>query len=330
MSEVKIACYGMAGHQILRAIPGLTRARLSAMAGVEESKFEELREALPEAMADANYYPDLTTMLDKGEVDLVSFCSDYRAHQARQAIQALEAGKHVLAEKPMATTWDDLVALRQAAEKSGKELRTMTTMIYEPCFKGMKDVLDAGTLGDVVQIYAMKSYPYRDTRPQDRGVDGGLLMQAGIHAVSFVRYVTGLEFAEVMAQDTGKGNPKDGHLQMAGAMAFRMNDGALCAILCNYCNPTGIGYWGNDQLRVHGTKGMIELVDGQKRRMLAVNDQGPGTFEDGTPDASYPQDLVDCILDGTPTLLTQEDSFRNTEVVLRAQESAEKGVAVKI
>ena len=37
---------------------------------------------------------------------------------------------------------------------------------------------------------------------------------------------------------------------------------------------------------------------------------------------AYPQDIIDCILDGTPALLTQEDGLRNTEVVLRAQESA--------
>jgi len=303
---------------------------LTAIAGIEEKAFRELKANGPDALADAVYHPDLDALLAVDDVDLVSFCSSYRADQAAQAIRTLQAGKHVLAEKPMAVNMKDLDALRLAAEKSGKEVRTMNPMIYEPCFKGMKDVVDAGKIGEIVQIYAMKSYPYRDTRPQDRGVDGGLLMQAGIHAVSFVRYVTGLEFAEVFAQDTGKGNPKEGDLQMAGTMAFRMQEGALCAILCNYCNPRGIGFWGNDQLRVHGTEGMIELVDGQTRRMLAVHDEGASSFEDGKHEYAYLQDLVDCILDGTPTLLTQEDSFRNTEVVIRAQESADRGETLKI
>jgi len=329
MDEVKIGCWGMKGHQILRKVPELSRARLTAIGGVDESAFADLRENVPDACADAGYFPDLDAML-ASDVDLISFCSDYRADQAKQTIRALKAGKHVLAEKPMATTWEDFDALHEAAAVSGKELRTMNPMIYEDDFKGMKDVVDAGAIGTIVQTYAMKSYPYRDSRPQDRGIDGGLIMQAGIHAVSFVRFVTGLEFAEVAAYDTGKGNPKEGDLQLGANMSFRMTDGSLCVILCNYCKPDGLPYHGNDQLRVFGDQGMIELVDGKTRRMLATNDREPTEFPDGTPDSSYPQDLIDCILDGTSTLLTQDDSFTNTRVVLRAQESATKGEILKI
>ena len=324
MSEVKIGCWGMKGHQILGKIPELTRARLTALGGVDEATFRDLKERLPEACADAAYVADLQAML-ASDVDLVSFCSDYRADQAGQAVRALESGKHVLAEKPMACNWADFDALTEAAAKSGKEVRTMNLMIYEREFKGMRDVVEAGTLGTIVQTYALKSYPYRDTRPQDRGIDGGIIMQAGIHAVSFVRYVTGLEFEEVFCYETQHGNPVAGELQMGATMSFRMADGSLSVVLCNYCKPWAVPYHGNDQLRVFGTAGMIELVDGKTRRMLATNEEAPAPFEDGTPDYHYPQDLIDCILDGTPTLLTQEDSFTNTRVVLRAQESATTG-----
>ncbi len=329
MNEVRIGCYGMSGHQILGKIPDLKRARMTAIGGIDRENFEERKKQSPEAFVDAKYYPDLESMLSS-DIDLISLCSDRRADQAEHAVKALRAGKHVLAEKPMACTWKDLEDLRKAAEETGKKLRTMTNHVYDPEFNGMKDVIDAGTLGTLVQVYAMKSYPYHDRRPQDRGVDGGLIMQAGIHAVSFVRYVTGLEFKEVFAQDTGTGNPQKGNLQMAGSISCRMSNGASCVILTNYCNPRGIGFWGNHQLRVFGTKGMIELVDGLNRRMLAVGEQKPVEFQDKHPGKEYPQDLIDCILDASPTLVTQEDSFRNTEVVVRAQESADKGVAIRL
>jgi len=211
-------------------------------------------------------------------------------------------------------------------------LRTMTPMPHEPEFNGMQEIVRSGALGTIVQIYAMKSYPYRDHRPQDRDTDGGLIEQAGIHAVSYIRYVTGLEFEEVFAMDTGAGNPREGGLRMGATVSFRMDNGAVGTLLCNYCHPSkSMGFHGNDQLRIHGTQGMIELVDGKRRRMLAlVDEEEPRGFEDVECDKKYVQDLIDCILDGTPTLLSQEDSFRNTEVVIRAQESADQSVPLKV
>ena len=326
MEEVRIGIFGLAGHQILGHLPKLQRAKLTALGGLTD---EETQKAA-EKHADVPVFTDIESFLDEGETDLVSFCTVPRTEQTGLVLKALNAGKHVLVEKPMATTMDDLEKLRSAAAASGVQLRTRTPMPHNADFTGMKKVVESGALGTLVQIYAMKSYPYGDRRPQDRRVDGGLIMQAGIHAVSFVRYVTGLEFAEVYAQDTGTGNPKQGDLQIGATMAFRMTSGALCVILCNYCNQRSVGYHGNDQLRVHGMDGMIELVDGKTRRMLVLRDQEPTTFDDVEPEKSYPQDLIDCILDGTPTYLTQEDSFRNTEVVIRAQESATQGVTIEL
>jgi len=330
MSEVRIGLYGTAGHQITGTLDKLTRARLTAVAGVDEHWFRDAADRNPNTFAGARHYASLETMLEHAEIDLISFCSSRRADQCAQCIAALQAGKHVLAEKPMAFTLEDLAALQQEVDVAGRQLRTMTSMIYQPAFVGMRKAVVDGVIGQVVQSYAMKSYPYRDSRPQDRSIDGGLIRQAGIHAVGYVRYVTGLEFTEVFAQDTDCGNPKDGELQMAANIACRMNNGSLATIVCNYCNPPGIGFWGNDQLRVHGTAGMIELVDGETRRCLVCGEDAPTEFDDVDPPVSYPQDLIDCILDGTPTLLSQEDSFLNTKVVICAQQSASTGQPVQI
>jgi predicted dehydrogenase len=328
MSDVKIGCFGLSGHQIHGSVTGLERARLTAFGGIDEEAFEKLKETRPEAMEGVDYFGGLEGLLDT-DVDLVSFCSQRRADQAAQCVQALDAGKHVLAEKPMATCREDLNALREAAERSGKNLWTMTSMVYYPSVRGIKQILDSGSLGTVVQLYCMKSYPYHDRRPQDRGIDGGIT-QAAIHAISCIGHLTGKRFVEVFAQDTNRGNPKDGEFQMAMSMTARLEDGTLASIIANYCNPRSIGYHGNDQIRIHGTNGMLELVDGATRRSLVLVEQEPTTFEDDESDPKYPQDLIDAILDGTPTLLTQEAGFHYTEVALSAQESATSGGPVSI
>jgi predicted dehydrogenase len=69
--------------------------------------------------------------LAQSDVDLVSFCSARRDGQTAEAMAALCAGKHVLAEKPMATTQEDLDALRERAARSGRRLWMMLPMPHE-------------------------------------------------------------------------------------------------------------------------------------------------------------------------------------------------------
>ncbi|MDA0321800.1 MAG: Gfo/Idh/MocA family oxidoreductase [Verrucomicrobia bacterium] len=318
MKEVGIACHGLSGHQIHGAIEHLHRARLVAFSGVDVEAFNAMRAQFPVVFAGTQRVESIDEVLDNPEVDLVSLCSDRRHDQSEQTEWALDAGKHVLAEKPMATDLQALQQLREAWQASDAHLWSMTSMVYEPAIRGLKQVVDSGALGEIVQVYAMKSYPYYDGRPQDRGVDGGI-MQTGIHAFSMIGFVTGLGFGEIVAQDTSVGNPKDGDLQMAANVSCRLSTGALASIVCNYCNPPGIGFWGNDQIRIHGTRGLAELVDGFTRRALCVGEGDPVSFDDDDGPPRYPQDIVNAILDGTPTLLGEEAGFEYTEAALRAQ-----------
>jgi len=334
MAELKVAFFGENGHQISHAIAKTPRARLVGVAGVDEARFEALRKELPEAYSQALLYGSLGKLLGKSGAELVSICSARRDEQHRHIVAALRGGLHVFAEKPLAVTMRGLDAVAEAAAKYGRVLRVMTGMIYAPAYRKMREVVASGALGAVVQAFAQKSYPYHDQRPQDRGVDGGLIEQAAVHAVSFVRYVTGLEFEELTARESSVGNPvQGGGLQMAAQISARMTGGALCAIVANYCNPKGVGFWGNDQLRVHGTRGFVESVDGNTRSLLALADAKPGPLElpagkaEGDPLFT---DFVSHLLDRTPMLLSQADSIMNTRVVIRAQESATRGRTLSV
>ncbi len=320
---IGIGCVGLAGHQIHARASSLARAELVAMAEADRHRVEA---ALGTPPSDAMvWHGDVASLLADGRVDLVSFCNARRDTQAADTIAALEAGKHVLAEKPMATTLEDLAVLRRAHAASGRRCWTMLPMVYDPAFLGLKQVVQSGAIGQIVQVYALKSYPFHESRPQDRGVDGGLIMQAGIHAISLIGHVTGRRFEQVFAHETGRGNPFDGDLQMGATISGRLTDGTLATVLCNYCKPAGLAYHGNDQIRVHGTRGMVELVDGFTRRCVVEDAAPAAAFPDVAPARSYPQDMIDALLDGTTTLLSEEDGFHFTEVVLQAQASATAG-----
>lgn len=330
MDELSIALYGINGHQLFPYLSSLKRCRLSAVAGVTHDMYENLAKATPSAFRHTVYCETLDNILERKDVDMVSICSPRRDKQPDDCIKALFAGKHVLAEKPAATNREDLNRLIEAVKKSKRQFRLMTTMIYDAPSLKMKETVDSGALGEIIQLYGMKSYPYHDRRPQDNGIDGGLTLQALIHAVSMARFLTGQEFSEVFAQETGRSNPGTGDLKMAVNFAGRMKNGILVSLLANYLNPPGIGFHGNDQIRIFGSKGVLESVDGftLTRAAFANSPFKQIAIEPGP--SAYPQDYIDELLGGQPALMSMEDGFQNTSAALAARESADSGRLIKL
>lgn len=321
--KLGVACYGANGHQILGELVGHARARLVAVS--------QIRQEAVEGAEGVRFEDDLDALIGADDVDLISLCSPRRDEQCGHAVRCLRAGKHVLAEKPAAMTLDELDELACVMDGCEAEFRQMGACAREALLSAIRKVVDEGRLGEVVHVFAHKSYPYHDGRPQDRGVDGGLVRQAGIHGVRFIRLATGRKAVRVCGFDTGRGNPKGGHLEMAASIALELDSGAVAVLMCNYLNQPGIGYWGNDQFRVHGATGMVEAVDGMQRCRMVI---GEGK-EEPIPDVpeSYPDffdSYVDFLLDGTPMPYSLEDDLYALRTVIRAQEAVDRGCILDV
>ncbi len=334
MSELRVACFGTNGHQPFSLFDGLCRAKLVGCADVPEATLDELRRKHPEAFAEAKGYPGLDELLAESGADLVCICSARRSGQHADIVRALDAGCHVYAEKPLATTAAGLELVHEAAARSCREVRAMTGLCYNPTLREVRHLVADGELGEIVQVFVQKSYPCHDGRPPDEGVDGGLLMQAGIHGVSMVRFVTGLAFGEVRAAETATGNPLGGELRMAAEIGIRLSGGALATVIANYCNPRGMGFWGNDHVRVFGTRGMAEAVDGMRRSSVTLGRDPPKALPVADSDhggyRALLEDYVAHLLDGSGMLLSQEDCFADSALVVRAKESCALGGWVKL
>lgn len=327
--RLRVACYGNNGHQIAGKLKDHPRARLVA---VSKMSRETVRSAVgDEAAAAVRVEPELDALVDSENVDLISLCSPRRDQQCAQALRCLEAEKHVLAEKPAAMSVEELSLLRDTAEQCHAEFRQMGDCGQDAVLSAIRKQVDADRLGPVVQIYAQKSYPYHDRRPQDQGIDGGIFRWVGIHAIRFIQRATGLRAVRVSARDTHQGNPGEGELQMAASMWLELDNGAIASLVLNYLNPSGIGYWGNDQIRVFGTRGMIEAVDGFQRRQMVTGEAEPKPIPD-VPD-TYPDffdSYVDFLLDGKEMPYSMADDLFALRTAIRAQRSADKQSWVEV
>jgi len=315
MPKLGIALYGLNGHQLQHVLIAHPLAEVVATAALDPA-------ALPAALRDNPaicHYNDLEQLLADIRVDLVSLCSPRRREQAEQAMRCLRAGKHVYAEKPCAMTEAELDKLIATAARSGKQFHEMAGTVLEQPYWAMRELVQAGTIGTVIQVVAQKSYPLHDQRPQDENVDGGLLMQVGVHAMRFVEHITGIEVSDVMALETPLGNPGDGQLQIAAGMLLALANGAVATINLNYLNPRGFGSWGNEHVRIFGSCGFVESVDAGARTRLVIGDKDHGPLELG-PAPLPMHDQVFASIRGEqamPWSLQQE--LHPTRMVIRAK-----------
>lgn len=317
---IRVALYGGNGHQIYNLPAGHPAARIAAVA---ELRPEQLPPALRESKS-LTYHPTLEALLSDPEIDLVSLCSPRRADQARHAILCLEAGKHVYAEKPCALTEAEMDEILAASERTGRQFREMSDTAFGQPYAAMRAVVESGILGTVVQVFAQKSYPYHDRRPQDEETDGGLTAQVGVHALRMIELVARQRITKVVAWETRLGNPVvGGNLRMATSLVLRLESGGVASVVLNYLNPKGSGHWGNETLRVFGTEGFVETTDGGRRTRLVVGDRDHGALDVSAPVASH----FDCYVaylrgDAAAMPFSLEEELHPTRLVIRARENA--------
>ncbi len=283
LDPVRVGLWGGNGHQIQRKLDEVSEAKVVVLGGFEAAAAVKTCAAFPEA----RWADDYEDFVKTPGLELASLCAPVRRGQAALVIHALEMDISVYAEKPCAASEDELDALLAAASRSRGCFHEMAgTVCGQPYWTLRQRVLE-GVIGEVVQVFAQKSYPYHDGRPVLEAIDGGLIAQNGVHAMRFVEHITGLRAETVRSVSTGLGERRAGSdLKMACALTGALNNGGIYSVIANYLNPQGFGSWGNECVRIFGTEGMIESVDGGSRTRLVVGGEDLGSVQplEASPD----------------------------------------------
>jgi predicted dehydrogenase len=311
--KLGVGLYGSNGHQ-LRPDKLITHphARLIAVVGLRQS-------TLP---AGVKRYESLDELLQDPGVEIVSLCSPRRADQARDAIRCLAAGRHVYAEKPSALTERELDEILAAAQRAGKEYHEMAGTAFAPNYAAMRRVVRDGGVGEVIQVLVQKSYRYGAARPQDEAIDGGMFLQAGIHAARMVEHVGGVRIKSISGWETKFGKPEKekGEGKIAAAVQIELENGGLATIIINYLNPGHSTLpHGNETLRIFGTKGFVESVDGGARTRWVTPANIVEPLE-RTPGMDYFDAVANHLATGAAMPLTLEEELHPLRMLLRAKE----------
>ncbi len=208
-----------------------------------------------------------------GDVDLVIVSSTPDAH-ARHAIAALEAGKHVLCEKPMALTAREAEQMVEVAERSPGCARIDHELRYEPNRRRARELIGAGGIGPVLHLELVVSYLRGDGRPQaceapwswwhDAARGGGILGAVGSHLIDLCRFWTAGDVVEVSGRvATFVPERRDEHGVARAVTAddfasfvMRLASGAVATITLTTFAFHGPGHFA----RVTGLKGSLVLT----------------------------------------------------------------------
>jgi predicted dehydrogenase len=298
---------------------------------------------------------DLDGMLAQKDVEAVIVSTPHYLH-APLGIEAAKAGKHVIVEKPMATTLEDADALITACKENGVLLSSKESGVYyQPQTQKARSLIEAGAIGEVmsVQITGASNKPnsywsggytqrvkttWRMSKAQS---GGGILVMNYIYDVYRMRYVTGLDVKRVFAEyDTFN---TDVEVEDFITVSLRFENGAIGTITAGSAVPgakrSGVRGTETSGNRISGTQGQI-VFSGQRLLVFTERDVEGLTKDDWTElefggakhDAyvSYFDRFAKAVFDGREPDVPGEEGRKTLEVLVAAYRSGESNQPVAL
>lgn len=247
-------------------------------------------------------------MLASVDCDIVAL-GDCYGRRGSQAIRALRAGKHIIADKPLCTSSAELDEIESLSREKNLCVGLMFDLRDHGNFIALREVIRSGRIGEVQTVSFSAQHPLLwGRRPSwyfDPGMHGGTLNDIAIHAIDFIPWVTGLGIQEITAARSWNAKAKEApHFKDCGQVALRLSNGGGVLGDVSYLAPDSCGYTIDNYWRitVHGTQGFAETS--YNRSGVTVADDS-STVPDLMPPAparpgGYLQDFLDDIA-GVPS-----------------------------
>jgi predicted dehydrogenase len=275
------------------------------------------------------------TMLDSGEVDAVYVSLPNHLH-AEWSIRAMEAGCHVLCEKPFAITMEQVDEMIRVSEETGCHLAEAFMYRHHPQTKLVGEMVQSGQLGEITLVRGAFDFNLPQAQRQSDHLNvrlvpewgGGCLWDVGIYPLSFVQYIFGqppeIVFGNQWLGDTGVDET------FAGQMAY--SDGRMAQISASFRTPF------HTFIEIIGTEGRLYVpkpFTGMTRKdKLLLHPEDGKTKKIRPPQKELylgeVEDMHAAILDGKPNLIQLEETRNHVRTALALYQSAQTGEPVHL
>ncbi len=336
------AIAGIGSHADLKIAPAIPRARDSRLIAVY-SRDQKRADAFAATHGAQAAYDRLDTMLADSRVDAVFVASPNHLH-APQTIQAAAAGKHVLAEKPMATSVSDAAAMIDACRKHGVTLGLGFELRFHPAHLWARQLIDRGAIGRIRLAHGQwgrgnrgepEHLPRAGLRewwetPQLIG-DASVLVGLGVHVFDLMRFLLREEPVEVIAMTDGQTARQP--LEHIAAISLRMSGGAIAQVMCGRMLPDT-----QNDLALYGSDGRIATKEtiwearlGQAELVSATQNHSESYQYDYLANfVAELDDFHDALQHNRPPAATGNDGLQAARITAAAIKSARTAQSVTI
>jgi len=206
----------------------------------------------------------LQNMLDTVDFDVLAIGDSY-SNRGALAISALSRDKHVISDKPLCTTLDELTAIKTLSASKNLAIGLMLDAREHENLITLRHVLISGEIGETATVSVTGQHPLlRDKRPAwyfEPGLHGGTLNDIAIHAMDLIPWMTGHSWNRIQTARTWNGKATDRpYFQDCAQFMMVMDNGAGVLGDVSYLAPDETGYAADEYWRVlvHGTCGKAE------------------------------------------------------------------------
>lgn len=233
---------------------------------------------MPSGVAAGSAQEDVRAMAEKRNIPLyasweqmveeirpdVAVVNPWFCDNAPVSMRLMKMGVDVYSEKPLATEISALDELYATWQETGRNLGCMFNLNCCAWYKAVEKAVADGEIGEVRMLHGQKSYRMgvRDGVYLHRKDYGGIIPWVAVHAVDWVLRLGGC-CEWVSGVQTRIGNRGNGELEASSAMLMGLENGRIATVTADFLRPTGSARHDDDRLRVTGTRGMIEAVDGR-------------------------------------------------------------------
>ena len=318
-------------QHFMPAVKMSNKSRITALVSGHRDKAERMAAEYGIPSGSIYNYENYDEIAKNPAIDAVYIALPNSMH-ADYSIRAAKAGKHVLCEKPMATSVEQCRAMIGACESAGRKLMIGYRCQYEPANLRAVQLIREGTLGSIQSIESAFGFPIapNEWRLDKKLSGGGPLVDVGIYCLNACRYLTGAEptevkgFASVVQQDG-----RFAQVEETLSWVMKFPGGTLASCTCTYGSAMP-GYF-----RVRGSRGAIMMepafnydklhllarFEGKEALELAPDDPDPKQF------LREVDHMADAVLQNKEPKTSGQEGLRDMELIAQIYRACERGAA---
>lgn len=305
-TNVGVIGVGSMGYNHVRIYSELENANLVAISDMVRGTLDKVSKEF-----NTVGYVDYDNILQIDDIEVVNICVPTVFHHD-VVMRAIEAGKNVLVEKPIASKLNEAEEMIKAAEDAGVTLATGHVERFNPAVRVAKKLIDEGAIGEVVTANSKRLGPFP---PRIRDV--GVAIDLAIHDIDIFNYLFNSRANTIFANMSSK--LKNCEFEDHAEIMTKYDSGVLSILETNWLTP-----YKKRQLNITGIDGIISVDYGnQTVTLFKENNQVEDIkVENKEPLKEELRSFVDCVQNNTPPEVSGKDGYEALRIVDAAMTSS--------